>query len=109
MRVPNLTVNLTTTAFRSNVIEIPQDATRLAAMVTHDDATYSWTTGVLTLQWTVDPDYRTWVDFDPAVTLTSSEIGTPRVSVAGVLAVRWRTTTADGGADPSATLDYLIT
>lgn len=107
--MPRQNVNLTTTGFVGLPIAVPRSANRIAAAVDHDDENYTWSTGVLTLQWTVDPDYQTWVDFDPAVTITSSATGVPRASVAGVLAVRWRTSTADAGADPSASLDYLLT
>lgn len=106
--MPFLPINLTTTAWSSQAIEVGT-STRLALAVDHDDVTYSWTTGALTLQWTVDEDRKVWVDFDPAIVLLAGVRGYPRVPVAGVLAVRLRCSIADTGADPSCRLDYLLT
>jgi len=106
--MPFISVNLTTTGWRSQAIEVGA-STRLALAVDHDDATYSWTLGALTLQWTVDEDRKVWVDFDPAIVLLSGTRGYPRVPVAGVLAVRLRCAAPDTGADPSCRLDYLLT
>lgn len=106
--MPELTVNLTTDRAPTAAIDIPAAATRLAVAVDHDDETYTWDTAVLTLQWTVDADRKEWVDFDPAITLGASARGLPRIPVAGVSAVRWRTSTPDASADPSAVMDYLI-
>lgn len=106
--MPSLTLNLTTTDAYTDSVPVGT-STRLALAVDHDDVTYSWTTGALTLQWTVDEDRKVWVDFDPAIVLLAGVRGYPRVPVAGVLAVRLRCSIADTGADPSCRLDYLLT
>lgn len=106
--MPELTLNLTTTGFRSAPIIVAPDAARLACAVDHDDATHTWGNAVLTLQWTADEGNAVWLDFSPAITLSDGERGLPRIPVSGVRAVRWRTSTADSGADPSCTMDYLV-
>ena len=80
---------------------------RLAIGITHSSS-FTWGAAVVTLQWTADPDLERWHAFNGSKTLTTTRNAYDAVAVAGVLAVRLKVTTADGGADPLAPYDWAV-
>lgn len=106
--MPELKLNLTTTDAYTDSVPVGV-ATTLAASLSVRSS-FTWSTAVATLQWTVDEDESVWVDYPAAqFGLSSGTQGRPRLSVAGVRAIRWRCSTAEAANDPEATVDYLLT
>lgn len=82
-------------------------AVRFSVSVTQA-STFTWSSGVIAVEWTVDPDADRWQAFNPARELNVSNQSYANIGVAGLLAVRLRTTTAQGSADPAAVYDWAM-
>ena|GEM_PF-4858031 len=106
--MPEVRINLSTTGAYTEPVRVGA-AAQVAYQVT-SDASFSWASAVVTMQWTVDEDESSWIDYPTAqFGVTTATRGRPRLSIAGVRAIRWRCSTSETGADPAAVLDYLLT
>ncbi len=66
-------------------------------------AAFTWSTAVVKMQWTVlIGDYEKAIDFDPAVTFTTSKTARVNIKVGGKPYVRFLTSTAEPTNDPAA-------
>ena len=104
----SLILNLKTTGAVTKALPIPPGAT--IATIDFDGGT-TWSTAVVTPQWTIDPNYQTNGDnawSDETRTLNEDKTHLDRLMIAGKLWMRLRTSTGVAGASRLAKVHVNI-
>jgi len=107
--MPTLTLNLTATGATTRKLDV-RNMTRLAARFVQTATTYAWGAAVAKLQYSVDPaaDAASWADLPASYEFSSGEEDNHRLSIGGVLFVRFVTKTSATTADPSIRIDTTL-
>ena len=95
----SLKINLTNSGYESVSTRVTPNRRGVFHLIPNPDESYELGSSVVTLQFSADGEHF----FDHTTTLNNSSPGTQTAVVLdGVYAVRFKTTTADGTADPKA-------
>jgi hypothetical protein len=101
----SLKINLTNSGYESVSTRVTPNRRGVFHLIPNPDESYELGSSVVTLQFSADGEHF----FDHTTTLNNSSPGTQTAVVLdGVYAVRFKTTTADGAADPNALVKVYL-
>lgn len=104
VQMNSLRINLADSDGASSTLKVGSYRYLGASLFPDPDQAYSLGSGVATLQFSADGDNFT----NTTNTLSASTTGQFNVDINGVHSVRFSTTTADAGADPSANISVYL-
>ncbi len=83
------------------------NAVRLSVSITMAGS-FKWGNAIVEVEYTLDDEQARWHSFSTAKQFSATVLTMERIPVAGLVAVRLRTTTPNGTGDPQAIYDWTL-